>query len=81
MTGGPGCSSELAAFAENGPFHHWHENENAAEEDRYVLKETRYGWDTVGHLLYVDQPMNTGFSFTSYYLGRSSGKDSFERYV
>ena len=41
------------------------ENENAAEEDRYVLKETQYGWDTVGHLLYVDQPVNTGFSFTS----------------
>ena len=64
MTGGPGCSSELAAFAENGPFEVV-ENENAAEEDRYVLKETQYGWDTVGHLLYVDQPVNTGFSFTS----------------
>ena len=46
---------ELAAFAENGPFEVV-ENENAAEEDRYVLKETQYGWDTVGHLLYVDQP-------------------------
>ena len=64
MTGGPGCSSELAAFTENGPFEVV-ENENAAEEDRYVLKETQYGWDTVGHLLYVDQPVNTGFSFTS----------------
>ena len=53
-----------AAFAENGPFEVV-ENENAAEEDRYVLKVTQYGWDTVGHLLYVDQPVNTGFSFTS----------------
>lgn len=64
MTGGPGCSSELAAFAENGPFEVI-ENKDENSEDKYVLKETKYGWDTVGHLLYVDQPVNTGFSWTS----------------
>ena len=64
MTGGPGCSSELAAFAENGPFEVV-ENEDKSSEDKYVLRESSYGWDTISHLLYVDQPVNTGFSWTS----------------
>lgn len=55
MTGGPGCSSELAVFFENGP---WSINEDLS------LKETEYGWDRVAHMIYVDQPVNTGFSYS-----------------
>lgn len=44
--GGPGCSSELAVFYENGPFQI---NENL------TLRENPYGWDKAGSIIYVDQ--------------------------
>ncbi|GMN50992.1 hypothetical protein TIFTF001_020143 [Ficus carica] len=56
LTGGPGCSSELAVFYENGPF-------NIA--DNMSLVWNQYGWDQVSNLLYVDQPTGTGFSYSS----------------
>jgi len=54
MTGGPGCSSELALFFENGPYT-VDANEN--------LIPNPYGWNTFANLLYVDQPVGTGFSY------------------
>lgn len=56
LTGGPGCSSELALFYENGPF-------TIANNLSLVWNE--YGWDKVSNLLYVDQPTGTGFSYSS----------------
>ncbi|CAH8339326.1 unnamed protein product [Eruca vesicaria subsp. sativa] len=56
LTGGPGCSSELAMFYENGPFKL---NQNMS------LAWNEYGWDQASNLLYVDQPVGTGFSFTT----------------
>ncbi|KAI3923019.1 hypothetical protein MKW98_013553 [Papaver atlanticum] len=56
LTGGPGCSSELAVFYENGPF-------TIAKNLSLVWNE--YGWDKVSNLLYVDQPTGTGFSYSS----------------
>ncbi|KAL8150881.1 hypothetical protein V2J09_020689 [Rumex salicifolius] len=56
LTGGPGCSSELALFYENGPFHI---NNNLS------LSWNHFGWDKVSNLIYVDQPTGTGFSYTS----------------
>ncbi|KAF6166945.1 hypothetical protein GIB67_037458 [Kingdonia uniflora] len=56
LTGGPGCSSELAVFYENGPF-------KIAKNLSLVWNE--YGWDQASNLLYVDQPTGTGFSFSS----------------
>lgn len=38
LTGGPGCSSELAMFYENGPF---------AIADNMTLMWNEYGWDKV----------------------------------
>lgn len=55
MTGGPGCSSELAVFYENGPFH--------IKKD-LTLTPNPYGWDNAGSIIFVDQPINTGFSFS-----------------
>jgi len=55
LTGGPGCSSELAVFYENGPYH--------LEKDA-SLSINEYGWDQTSNLLYVDQPLDTGFSFS-----------------
>ena len=55
MTGGPGCSSELAVFYENGPYR---------ITPDLKLEVTEHGWDTVSNLVYVDQPINTGFSYS-----------------
>ncbi|CAI2370968.1 unnamed protein product [Moneuplotes crassus] len=55
LTGGPGCSSELALFYENGP---WTINDDLS------LKKNDYSWNEISNLLYVDQPLGTGFSKT-----------------
>jgi serine carboxypeptidase-like clade 4 len=57
MTGGPGCSSELALFAENGPY--------AVGADGETLSVNEHGWDQVSNLIYVDQPIGTGFSYST----------------
>nr|XP_043633918.1 serine carboxypeptidase-like [Erigeron canadensis] len=56
LTGGPGCSSELALFYENGPF---------KIEKNSSLVWNDYGWDQASNLLFVDQPTGTGFSYSS----------------
>ncbi|KAH7537131.1 serine carboxypeptidase-like [Ziziphus jujuba] len=56
LTGGPGCSSELAVFYENGPF---------SIANNLSLVWNDYGWDKVSNLLYVDQPTGTGFSYST----------------
>lgn len=53
LTGGPGCSSELALFYENGPY---------KINDDLSLKKNEYSWNSKANLLYVDQPVGTGFS-------------------
>jgi carboxypeptidase C (cathepsin A) len=55
MTGGPGCSSELAVFFENGPFH---------IQPDLTLTETKSGWDVNSNMIFVDQPINSGFSYS-----------------
>ncbi|GAA0139749.1 serine protease [Lithospermum erythrorhizon] len=56
LTGGPGCSSELALFYENGPYH---------IDNNMTLIWNDYGWDKVSNLIYIDQPTGTGFSYSS----------------
>lgn len=53
LTGGPGCSSGIAVFYENGPF---------SFNDDLSLKKNPYSWNTAANLLYVDSPVGTGFS-------------------
>ena len=43
-------------FAENGPF----EISKGGE-----VTERKYGWDVESDLLYVDQPLNVGFSYST----------------
>lgn len=52
LTGGPGCSSELAIFYENGPL-------------RLVdgfPKINLDSWNNKANLLFIDQPIGTGYS-------------------
>ncbi|XP_020214530.1 serine carboxypeptidase-like [Cajanus cajan] len=56
LTGGPGCGSELALFYENGPFH---------IANNLSLIWNDYGWDQASNIIFVDQPIGTGFSYSS----------------
>ena len=55
MTGGPGCSSEVALFGENGPC-----SVNAAGDGTIP---NAFSWNSNASLLYIDQPAGTGFSY------------------
>lgn len=54
LTGGPGCSSEIALFIENGPF----------RIDKKTLKvgTNPWSWNTQANLMYIDQTLGTGLS-------------------
>jgi len=53
LTGGPGCSSEMAVFYENGPY---------TINDDLSLKKNPYSWNNNANLVFIDQPVGTGFS-------------------
>ena len=53
LTGGPGCSSELAVFLENGPYKMDMEKQ---------LHYNPYTWSKVANMVYIDNPIGTGFS-------------------
>lgn len=55
MSGGPGCSSELALFYENGPFQ---------ITNNLTLVWNEHGWDKASNLIFIDQPVGTGFSYS-----------------
>ncbi|RWS08894.1 serine carboxypeptidase-like protein, partial [Dinothrombium tinctorium] len=58
LQGGPGSSSLFGMFYENGPF--------VVSEDLNILKR-EYSWTNAFSMLYIDNPVGAGFSFT---LGR-----------
>lgn len=53
LQGGPGCSSLVSTFFENGPFH---------INDDLSLRKNPFSWNNNANLLYVDQPVGVGFS-------------------
>jgi len=55
LTGGPGCSSELALFTENGPC--------SVNEAGTGTKDNAFSWNRKANLIFLDQPAGTGFSF------------------
>jgi len=55
LTGGPGCSSELAIFYEQGPYRFTDGSDNVTINP--------YAWNSVANVLFVDQPVGTGFSY------------------
>jgi len=57
LTGGPGCASEIALFNENGPYKF--PSDMTATSP---LSSNQYSWNNSANLLYVDQPIGTGFS-------------------
>ncbi|XP_072934775.1 venom serine carboxypeptidase-like [Epargyreus clarus] len=54
LQGGPGAPSEFGLFIENGPVHIVNKK----------FKRRRYTWALSHHVIYIDSPVGTGFSFT-----------------
>lgn len=54
LNGGPGCSSEDGALMEIGPY-------RVKDEDHLV--ENEGSWHEFANLLFVDNPVGTGFSY------------------
>lgn len=55
LTGGPGCSSQLALFSENGPC--------KVSDDGLSTYNNPYSWNTNANIMWVDQPAGVGFSY------------------
>lgn len=60
MTGGPGCSSLLASFTENGPCLVPETGPNAG-----VPVFNPYAWNSNATVIWLDQPAGVGFSYGS----------------
>jgi carboxypeptidase C (cathepsin A) len=54
LTGGPGCSSEIALFRENGPFH--------IDEKTLKLSTNEFSWNSRANLIFIDSPLGAGLS-------------------
>jgi carboxypeptidase C (cathepsin A) len=52
LQGGPGASSLLGAFTENGPI----------RITKDGVKEAGSPWNIQGHMVFIDQPLGVGFS-------------------
>lgn len=53
LTGGPGCAGQAPAFMQTGPFF--------VEAD-LTLKKNNDSWNNFSNMIFVDQPVGTGFS-------------------
>jgi vitellogenic carboxypeptidase-like protein len=56
LQGGPGASSMFGMFTEIGPF-------NIGDE-KGTIEQRKVSWNQDYHLLFLDNPVGTGFSFT-----------------
>lgn len=61
LEGGPGASSMYGLFEENGPFRITTKNK---------LERRKFSWTNDYNVIYIDQPIGTGFSFTNDSAGR-----------
>ncbi|KOC66387.1 Venom serine carboxypeptidase [Habropoda laboriosa] len=55
LQGGPGATSMFGLFLENGPFY---------ITSNKTLEMRKYSWSKTHNMLYLDNPVGTGFSFT-----------------
>nr|XP_019932295.2 venom serine carboxypeptidase-like [Aedes albopictus] len=65
LQGGPGASSMYGLFTENGPF---------SVDNKMKLHPRKYSWHFNHHMIYFDNPVGTGFSFTDHNEGYSTNE-------
>ncbi|CAF0746117.1 unnamed protein product [Adineta ricciae] len=70
LQGGPGASSLFGLFAEQGPI--------MVDKDK-TLHPRNITWNSKYHLLYIDQPVGTGYSFTKSEQGYVRNEDEVAR--
>mmetsp|Transcript_37727 Transcript_37727/g.61433 ORF Transcript_37727/g.61433 Transcript_37727/m.61433 type:complete len:472 (+) Transcript_37727:2067-3482(+) len=71
MTGGPGCSSGIALFMENGPCH--------VNKGGKGTSINPHSWNSNASIIYIDQPAGTGFSYGRFdHNERQVGEDMYE---
>ncbi|KAF8047511.1 hypothetical protein N665_2990s0004 [Sinapis alba] len=61
LSGGPGCSSLSAFLLENGPLTIKLDGYNGGIPS---LVSTTYSWTKIANVIYLDQPVGSGFSFS-----------------
>ena len=67
LQGGPGWPSMFGMFKENGPF--LLDVNKEGERMSVSLVRNIHSWHKVASILYIDNPVGTGFSFTREYAG------------
>ncbi|KII91592.1 hypothetical protein PLICRDRAFT_38372 [Plicaturopsis crispa FD-325 SS-3] len=55
LNGGPGCSSMIGLFQENGPC--------KVNDAGNATTLNSYSWNNISNIIYIDQPIGTGFSY------------------
>jgi cathepsin A (carboxypeptidase C) len=55
LNGGPGCSSMMGLFMELGP---------SSVDSNLKLKYNDYSWNSNASVIFIDQPVNTGYSYS-----------------
>jgi len=70
VSGGPGTSSVFGIFVHNGPF--------KVDKDLHLIPQ-QSDWSLKYSMLYVDQPVGTGFSFTDNNAGYATTEDDVAR--
>ncbi|KAL4089658.1 hypothetical protein QTP88_024657 [Uroleucon formosanum] len=70
LQGGPGASSLYSVFNEHGPF---------TVDAAGVLQTRRHAWTSTHSVLYVDNPVGVGYSFTGDDAGYSSNQTAVAR--
>ncbi|KAI6678196.1 hypothetical protein NL676_038992 [Syzygium grande] len=62
LTGGPGCSALSGMLYEIGPFTFNYDN---STRYRPTLKLNDYSWTKVANIIFLDEPVGTGFSYAN----------------
>ncbi|EOA27141.1 hypothetical protein CARUB_v10023242mg [Capsella rubella] len=76
LNGGPGCSCLSGLFFENGPLAFKSEVYNGSVPS---LVSTTYSWTKTANIIFLDQPVGSGFSYSRTPIGKTSDTHEVKR--